>query len=218
MASEGELAERLTSILDCEAADAARLAPAFRERRLPHAAVLAGPAQPMALCWFVVDGSLSLSMFGEDGQMAQVATFGPGELAGAFPEPREQVGELRAHGSTELIEVETARLLDLVASERAVGRGMALLLARQQALLVDRLAGRMMLSAAGRVYAELLRFADDRATIAPPPVVTALALRAHTARETASRALAVAERRGLIERDHEALRIVSADRLRALVV
>ncbi len=218
MASGGELAERLMSVLDCGAADATRFAGAFRERRLPHAAVLAGPAQTMALCWFVVEGSLSLSMFGEDGQMAQVATFEPGELAGAFPEPREQAGELCAQGSTELIEVETARLRDLVTGEPAVGRGMALLLARQHTLLVDRLAGRMMLSAAGRVYAELLRLAGEGATIAPPPVVTALALRAHTARETASRALAAAERRGLIARDGAALRIVSVDRLRALVV
>lgn len=216
MASGGELAERLMSVLDCEAADAVRLADAFRERRLPHAAVLAGPAQTVASCWFVVEGSLSLSLFGEGGQTAQVATFGPGELAGAFPEPREQAGELCAQGPTELIEVETARLLDLVASEHAVGRGMTLLLARQHALLVDRLAGRMMLSATGRVYAELLRLADGAATIAPLPVVTALALRAHTARETASRALAAAERRGLIERDGSVLRIVSPDRLRAL--
>lgn len=217
MASGGELAERLTSILDCEVQIAARIAPEFRERHLPPASVLAGPAQVMTLCWFVVEGGLGLSMFGEDGQMAQVATFGPGELAGAFPEAREQAGELCAQGPTELIEIETARLLELVAGEPAVGRGMALLLARQHALLVDRLAGRMMLSAAGRVYAELLRLAGSEATIAPPPVVTALALRAHTARETASRALAAAERRGLIERDGAALRIVSPDRLRALV-
>lgn len=216
MATGGELAERLMSVLECEADTALRLAPAFRERRLPHGEVLATQAGQTALCWFVVEGSLSLSVFGRDGQVAQVATYGPGEFAGAFPEPRGHAGELCTQGPTELIEIDTVRLRDLVAGEQGVANGMALLLARQHTMLVDRLAGRMILSATGRIYAELLRLADERGAIVPPPVVTALALRAHTARETASRALAAAERRGLIERDGESLRIVSRDRLRAL--
>lgn len=217
MGSASELAVQLASVLDCTCEEAARAAPAFRERRLAPGAVLAGQGEPVAACWFVIAGNLGLSAYGEDGQMAQIATYGPGEFAGAFPEPREQAGELAAQGLVELIEIESTRLHALMARELAVGRGMALLLARQHELLVDRLAGRMILSAAGRVYAELLRLADEEGTIAPSPVVTALALRAHTARETASRALAAAERRGLIERDGTSLRIVSTTRLRALV-
>ena len=216
-AATHDLALRLASVLDCDLADGVRLAPAFRERRFAHAVVLAGQGEQIARCWFVVEGALSLSAFGEDGQMALVATYGPGEVAGAFPDPREQAGELCAQGPSEVIEIETMRLRDLIACEPVAGRGLSLLLARQHTMLVDRLAGRMILSATGRIYAELLRLADGDGHVSPPPVVTALALKANTARETASRALAAAERRGLIERTAVSLRIVSAERLRGLV-
>ena len=89
-AATHDLALRLASVLDCDLADGVRLAPAFRERRFEHAVVLAGQGEQIARCWFVVEGALSLSAFGEDGQMALVATYGPGEVAGAFPDPREQ--------------------------------------------------------------------------------------------------------------------------------
>lgn len=216
-AALNDLALRLASVLDCDVADGSRLAPDFRERRLCHGAVLAPQGAPVARCWFVFEGALSLSAFGEDGQMAQVATYGPGEMAGAFPDPCEQAGELCAQGASEVIEIDTTQLHVLIAREPAVGRGIALLLARQHSMLVNRLAGRMILSAAGRVYAELLSLADREGVVSPPPIVTALALRANTARETASRALAAAERRGLIERDAAHLRIVSVERLRGLV-
>lgn len=73
------------------------------------------------------------------------------------------------------------------------------------------------ISANGRVYAELLRLAGDTHRIAPPPVLSALALTVHTTRETASRAIASLARRGIVRRTDEALEIVAPRLLAELI-
>jgi DNA-binding MarR family transcriptional regulator len=79
---------------------------------------------------------------------------------------------------------------------------------------------RAALSAVARVYAELLREArrapDLR--ISPAPVLSELALRVSTTRETASRAVNALERRGIIHRDTVSLTIVAPRALEELIV
>ncbi len=196
----------------------AHAAARFRLRSFERGAVLFKQGENCGHCWIVIDGALSLASYGRQGQLAQVATYGPGEFVGAFPDAAEQPGELSAQLTTSAIEIASADLLALTLSQNAIARGLAVLLARQHRNLIDRLANRMILSAAGRVYAELLRLADGNGRIAPPPVVTALSLRVHTARETASRAIATAERRGLIARDALGWTIPSPARLKGVIV
>jgi CRP-like cAMP-binding protein len=52
----------------------------------------------------------------------------------------------------------------------------------------------------------------------PPPIVAALALKAQTTRETASRAMSDLRRRGIIQRDKDRLEIISRPLLEALVI
>lgn len=208
----------LAGVLDCGDEDAARIAGTFRFRAVASGEVIARQGEPCARSWIVASGALALVTYGESGQHAQVASYSPGEVTGAFPDAREQPGELVALDTTELIEAETAELRRATVEEHCLARGLAILMARQHDTMVARLANRMMLSATGRVYAELLRRADGEGGISPAPVVTALAMHAHTARETASRAIAAAVRRGLVERTGNGLRIVSVARLRELVV
>ena len=70
-----------------------------------------------------------------------------------------------------------------------------------------RVTERSTLSASGRVHAELLRLAHlrDGRTIRPAPVLSSLAVRIHSTRETVSRAINALERRGIIRRDGDAL-------------
>jgi CRP/FNR family transcriptional regulator, cyclic AMP receptor protein len=208
----------LAAIFDSDEASLAAAAACFRLRSFARGDVLFDQGELCTRCWIVVEGALALASYGREGQLAQVATYGPGEFVGAFPDPAEHPGELSAQLPTTAIEIASAELLALAGRENAVARGIAILLARQHRNLIDRLANRMILSAAGRVYAELLRLADGEGRIAPPPVVTALSLRVHTARETASRAIATAERRGLIARDENGWTIPSPARLKGVVV
>ena len=94
------------------------------------------------------------------------------------------------------------------------------LLLKQLRKATDKLLDRATLSAQGRVHAELLRLArlGDGHTLRPPPVLSALAIRVQTTRETASRAVAALERRGIVRRDGVALIIVAPHRLEELVV
>jgi CRP-like cAMP-binding protein len=76
------------------------------------------------------------------------------------------------------------------------------------------------LSAVGRVHAELLRQAreSEDLTIRPSPILSDIALRVSTTRETASRAVNALERRGIIRRNGEALVIVAPHRLEELIL
>ena len=75
------------------------------------------------------------------------------------------------------------------------------------------------LSSVGRVHAELLRQARQNPDFAirPAPVLSDLALRVSTSRETASRAVNALERRGIVRRTADSLVVVAPHRLEELV-
>jgi len=194
---------------------AARL---FRFRSIARGAKLFRQGDACSRCWLVIEGAVALRTVGLEGQPVQLASYGPGEFVGAFPAPRRQPGELAATVSTRMLEAATIDLARLARSVPEIGAGLAALLARQHDKLIARMASQIALSAPGRVYAELLVLAGDSGdTIRPAPVLAALALRVNTTRETASRAVSAAERRGLLRREGGNLIIVSPERLAALV-
>ena len=80
------------------------------------------------------------------------------------------------------------------------------------------MAARIILTANGHVYVELLHEAGEEGTISPPPLIAALALSAQTTRETGSRAVNALERRWIIRRDDEQLKILSRNLLEELVI
>jgi len=57
----------------------------------------------------------------------------------------------------------------------------------------------------------------DGRSIRPAPVLSALALRVQSTRETVSRAVNALERRGIIRRDADGLTIVAPQRLQELI-
>lgn len=78
------------------------------------------------------------------------------------------------------------------------------------------------LGAPGRIYAELLRMAvasetDESARIEPVPVHADIASRVGSTRESVTRAISELTRRGLIEREGDALVIADVEQLRDLI-
>gem|GEM_PF-324843 len=206
----------------------AAVAAVFRFRSIARGVTLFRQGDACSRCWLVIEGAVALRTVGLEGQPVQLASYGPGEFVGAFPAPRQQPGELAATAPTRMLEAATIDLARLARSIPEIGAGLAALLARQHDKLIARMASQIALSAPGRVYAELLALAEGSGagesggagsgdTIRPAPVLAALALRINTTRETASRAVSAAERRGLLRRDGGNLIIVSRERLAALV-
>jgi CRP-like cAMP-binding protein len=197
---------------------AERLAALMVSRSFPHRSAIAHAGDPSVHFYLVAEGAVVAELFGYDGQQAQLTRHGPGEIFGAYPKETTYRAGFSASGATRLLVIRTERLVELVASDREIAAGVARLLAKQLDLVLDRMAARIGLSATGRFYRALLQLADDDGMIKPSPVIAALAVSVHTTRETASRALTSLLRRGIVERQDDALRIVSRRMLEELII
>jgi CRP/FNR family transcriptional regulator, cyclic AMP receptor protein len=213
--------EHLATLAVCfgcsqEAADRLAVLASFHE--YPHRAPIAHSGDQSDNLYLIVDGSVSLEIFSSEGQQAQLARHGPGEIFGAYPAPTIHRASISAIGDARLLILPTAQLHYLAADNAEIASGIATLLARQLDLVLDRMAARIGLTATGRFYRALISLADEQGVIQPAPVIAALALSVHTSRETASRALALLLRRGIMERQAHGLRIVSRRLLDDLVI
>lgn len=206
------------SCFACSAENASLLLCAMDSCRLPHRTALAFAGDRAAHLFVVVEGAVIAELFSYDGQQAQLARHGPGEILGAYPEETAHRANLTTSGQTRLLKIATPRLAKLASDHADIANGVAVLLARQLDLVLDRMAARIGLSATGRFYKALLQLADAEGEIRPAPVIAALALSVHTTRETASRALTTLTRRGIVERYDDSLQIISQRMLEELIV
>lgn len=172
---------------------------------------------------FVIAAGLAQAIYhSAEGQAVLLHEYRKGDFFGAVGEPRQGIHEADVVAASEV----SAFLLD--------GRELALLAEQHGCIglallrvMIDRLQRtetRMYehaaLSSVGRVHAELLRQArrSPALEIRPAPVLSDLALRVSTSRETVSRAVNALERRGIIRRSADALEVVAPHRLEELVV
>lgn len=141
-----------------------------------------------------------------------------GAIANSTPEPEE--ADVVAVEDVRAAVFQILDFLGLAETYSCVGLAVSKILLKQLRATSARVSERTTLSAAGRVYSELLRMANcgDGRTIAPAPILANLAIRAHTTRESASRAINAIERRGIIFRDASKLTIVAPHRLEELVI
>lgn len=207
----------IQSVFSCRHDAAVALGAAVRELTVPAKSVVARQGDIARRCWLVVDGIAQAQINSPDGQLTLLASYGPGEFFGCYPEPAALRADFVATGTLKLFSIETAELVALARRNTDIAHGLSVLLARQLDVLLDRMAARTTLSATGRVYAELLRLADASNRIAPPPILSALALTVHTTRETASRAIAHLVRRGIVCRSDDALEITAPRLLAELI-
>lgn len=202
----------------CSDAQAALIQAVTNHRSFEHRAPVALRGDSSEHLYLVIDGIASADLYSVDGQHSRLAGYGPGELFGAYPEPATHRADISAVGELSVLMIETRAIAALANEHAAIAQGVALLMARQLDMVLDRMAARIGLSATGRCYQALLTKADDAGWIRPPPVLSALAIGVNTTRETASRALAQLVRRGIVERHDEGLRIVSRRMLEELVI
>lgn len=215
---EAERLAVLKTIFACERESASALVSVMKDQHFPDKALVAHQGDVARHCWLVVHGVAALRIISAEGQSTQLASHGPGEIFGCYPLPAPLRSDIVAQGALHLLAIETAALSTLAAAHADLASGLAMLLARQLDVLLDRMAARTTLSATGRVYAELLRLSGTDNRIEPPPMLSALALNVHTTRETASRAIAQLARRGIIRRSDTRLEILSPRMLAELVV
>lgn len=206
------------ALLDCDPQVARHLCDDMRIVTASPASTVAYQGDVSSNCQFVISGAVGLRALSEDGHYTQIATVEPGEIFGAFPAEAEHSVEIVAHEAVEMIVISTAQLHALARSHSAIGAGLAALFARQLSNVLGRMAARVTLTADGRIYQELLDQADSNGKIKPAPVVTALGVKAQTARETASRAISKLQQRGVLQKSKTHWTITSLRMLEQEVV
>lgn len=173
------------------------------------------------MAFLMLLGRAHAILYNAEGQLFLLHDFGPGDLFGMFDElePYSDHVEIVAVDRVELLAMRAVELIGLAEIHSSIGLALTRILMRRLRRTTTRMYERAVLSANGRVYAELLRQAQqgDDMTIRPIPVVAELAVLAATTRETASRALSAVERRGIVERADGGLRVVAAHRLEELI-
>ena len=191
-------------------------------RAFPPHATIVRQGEKAAAAYLLTQGRAHALLYSLEGQEVLLCEYRPGDLFG-------DLGELDpAPEEAEIVAVEAARsfilrsrdLVALAETYGAIGLALSRLLLRQLRRATSRIYERAAVSAAGRVHAELLRLAraSPGLAIRPPPVLSELAIRVSTTRETASRAVSALERRGIIRRDSGSLTVVAPQRLEELII
>ena len=216
------LYEFLQDVFACSADVAASIGRRAIDRRYPVRAIVLKQGDRASATFLVVAGRAHALAYRLEGQIVLLNEFLPGDFFGAIanaePEPED----------ADVVAVEALRaavflaldFLALIETYGCVGLAVSRMLLKQLRTTATRMAERTTLSAAGRIHAELLRLArlGDGRTVRPAPVLTSLAIRVHSTRETVSRTINTLERRGIIHREDDALVIVAPHRLEEMVV
>jgi CRP/FNR family transcriptional regulator, cyclic AMP receptor protein len=175
-----------------------------------------------AEAYLLIAGRAHALLYGAEGQSVLLHEFVAGDIFGAV------VKADRSPEEADVVAVEDVRaalflamdFLALIEAHGCVGLALSRMLLRRLRTATERMVERVTLSVAGRVHAELLRLArtGDGVSIRPFPVISALAVRVQSTRESVSRTISDLERRGLIRRDADALVILAPHRLEAMIV
>jgi len=110
-------------------------------------------------------------------------------------------------------------LVRLMESYSCVALAVSMQLAQRLEKMRNRMAETVLLSATGRICAELSRMAEAAPgrTIHPIPVFTEMAVMAQTTRETVSRTISSLEKRGIFLRDADGLHLTAPHRLQEMI-
>jgi CRP-like cAMP-binding protein len=187
----------------------------------PHAVIIRQGDTPAA-AYLLTEGRAHALLYSFEGQVVLLCEYAPGDLFGALGEldPTPEEAETVAVAQSRSFVLKGAELVALAEAYGAIGLALSRLLLRQLRRATSRIYERAAISAAGRVYAELLRLARSAPglSIRPAPVLSELAMRVSTTRETASRAVSALERRGIVRRDGNSLTVVAPQRLEELII
>lgn len=172
--------------------------------------------------FLLVAGRAHALTHGIEGRFVLLHEYLPGDFFGAIAtaEPAAEEADVIAMEDVRAAVFRATDFLAMIESHGGLAVVVSRALLRQLRAASTRVMERTTLSAAGRTYSELLRLArlGDGRTLRPAPVLSALAMRVHSTRETVSRAINALERRGIICREGDTLTIVAPHRLEELIV
>jgi CRP/FNR family transcriptional regulator, cyclic AMP receptor protein len=217
--TSGEGLAAIQLAFGCGDALAATIAAMARESRMPRGSVL-WPLPDRDETTLLTLGRAAELAYGREGAVLVLHAIAPGEFYGSLLGGSGEGGtQVEAMADSAGAHFSTATVLRLMEGYSCV----ALALARQMSARIEAMRRRMvesaLLSATGRIAAELLRqarAAPDR-TIRPMPVWAELAVQVQSTRETVSRAVSGWEKRGLVKRVDGGLLVVAPHRLEELV-
>ncbi|WP_137862317.1 MULTISPECIES: Crp/Fnr family transcriptional regulator [unclassified Sphingomonas] len=206
-------------VFACSAETARQIEARARPRAYPAGSAIVRQGEPCHDVYLLVMGRARSFVISPDGLLIRFYDFAPGDLFGALSDGRDHFSEISALEDLDSAIFGGADFLALLEAHSCVGLTLSRALLRQLARISEQMLSRATLSAAGRVHEELLRLVGaDGVTIAPAPVLSELAARVYTTRETVSRTVSALERRGIVRRDADALVIVAPARLADMVV
>ena len=191
-------------------------------RAHPSQSTIVRAGETAAAAYLLTHGRAHALLYSVEGQMVLLCEYGPGDLFGAVGEldPAPEEAEIVAVDAARSFILKSRDLIALAEAYGAIGLALSRLLLRQLRRATSRIYERAAVSAVGRVHAEILRLAraSPGHVIKPAPVLSELAVRVSTTRETASRAVSALERRGFVRRDPGSLTVVAPQRLEELII
>lgn len=207
-------------VFACSAETARQIEARARPRAYPAGSAIVRQGERCHDVYLLVMGRARSFVISPDGLLIRFYDFAPGDLFGALSGAQDHFSEISALEDLDSAIFGAADFLSLLETHSCVGLMLSRALLRQLARVSEQMLSRATLSAAGRVHEELLRLAAtaDGMTIAPAPILSELAARVYTTRETVSRAVSALERRGIVRRDADALVIVAPARLADMVI
>lgn len=210
---EPGLVQALAAIFACSEDTAGVIAVRAVDRRYPPRTVILRQGDRVGETYLVVKGRAQATVVGRDGQQMLLNEFTAGDIFGAVGQAVTERHEADVVADLPMRAALFAALdfLGLLERHSCVGLAVSRMLVRQLRIINTRMVEEVILSAKGRVCAELLRMADagDGRRISPAPVNTHLGLRVHAARETVSRIVTRLKERGIVRVDGDDLVIVS---------
>jgi CRP/FNR family transcriptional regulator, cyclic AMP receptor protein len=206
----------------CSSDVAAQIVMRGHQRQFASGRVILRQGDWLALAYLLITGRARAWLYGVEGQHILLHEFSSGDLFGAICDidTVPQDADVVAIEEVEAFSIQAVELAQLAERYGVIGLALSRMLMTRLRQMSARMYERVALSAVGRVYAEVLREAEQcpDLRIEPAPVISELALRVSTTRETASRAISALERRGIIRRDAASLTVVAPHRLRDLIV
>lgn len=212
----------LGGVFDCPLELAGQILLRGKLREFQGRATIVRRGDRVSTLYVVVTGRAHAIVYSMDGQVVLLHEYRSGDFFGVVSPPysAENDADVVAVEAVSSFLLEGSVLALLAEQHGCIGLALLKVMVGRLQQTASRMYEHIALSAVGRVHAELLRRARENADLAirPTPVLSDLALRVSTTRETASRAVNALERRGIIRRDGETLVVVAPHRLEELVL
>jgi CRP/FNR family cyclic AMP-dependent transcriptional regulator len=211
----------LCGVFDCSADLAGNILLRGKLRQFELRATIVRRGDLVSTLYVVVNGRAHAIVYSLDGQIVLLHEYRPGDFFGPVSPPysAEHDADVVAVEQVSAFLLEGGVLALLAEQHGCIGLALLKVMVDRLQQTASRMYEHVALSAVGRVHAELLRQARQAPDLAirPAPILSDLALRVSTTRETASRAVNALERRGIIRRGGDALVVIAPHRLEELI-